>query len=131
VLSVSSVLLLSSISIVIGLSCIWAVHLWYRIRLSRYEQFLHKTYIAHFEHRAVKALAVHASLARALTRSKAVVDQVRQAAPEATTTRAALQEVSELLEGMAIDSDRAIRELETINPETTISVGTADPRRTP
>src|ERR1700756_3426300 len=91
-LSVTAALILS-LGIVFGASCLWAIHLWYRIRLSRYEEALQKTYIAHFGQRATRALELHASLGRALARSKAVLEQVRGATPEAATTRAALQEV--------------------------------------
>jgi tRNA A37 N6-isopentenylltransferase MiaA len=121
VLSVRSVLLLSCLSLVLALSCLWAVHLWYCLRLNRYEEVLQKTYLSYFEQRALKALELHASLGWALARSKAVLERVRDATPEAATTRAALQEVSELLEGMAVESDRAIKELEAISPETASS----------
>jgi hypothetical protein len=108
----TSVLLLSSAGIVLGLGCLWAVHLWYRIKLDRYEQLLQKTYVSHFEHRATEALQLHARLGKALARSKAILELVREATPEAAITGAALQEVSELLEDMAVESDRAVRELE-------------------
>jgi hypothetical protein len=130
-LNICSIMVLSVFSIVLGLSCLWAVHLWSRTRLDRYEQLLHRTYISHFESRTVKALELHASLGRTLGRSKAVLERIRDATPEAASTRAALEEVSELLEGVAKESDCALRELEGVNPEAALIAPsrTSGPRR--
>jgi hypothetical protein len=67
-----------------------------------------------FEHGAAIALHIHAGLAQALSRSRAVLAQVREDHPEAASALAALTEVSELLEGAALESDRALRSLEMI-----------------
>lgn len=97
---------------------------WYRFRQDRYEQKLRDIYASRFERGAAVALDIHASLAQALSRSKAVLDRVREEHPEAASTRAALKEVSELLEGAAIESDRALRALETIPSDAMAGSGT-------
>jgi hypothetical protein len=98
----------------LSVACGWALLAWYRFRLNRYEQELRDAYALRFEHGAAIALEIHASLAQALSRSKAVLERVRDDHPEAASTRAALKEVSDLLEGAAIESDRAVRSLEMI-----------------
>jgi hypothetical protein len=106
----------------------WAFLLWYRFRLNRYEQKLRDAYALRFEHGAAIALEIHASLAQALSRSKAAL--VREDHPEAASTRAALKEVSELLEGAAIESDRAVRSLEML-PSDVITGSGSDSQQYP
>ena len=108
----AKLLLWAGISLCVA--CGWVLLVWYRFRLNRYEQKLRDAYALRFEHGAAVALEIHASLAQALSRSKAVLERVRDDNPEAASTRAALKEVSELLEGAAIESDRAVRSLEMI-----------------
>jgi nitrate/nitrite-specific signal transduction histidine kinase len=77
--------------------------------------------VLQFEQQATIARELHSSLARALARSKALLEQVRPPSVAEAETRAALQEVSHLLEGMAIESDRALRSLETASPDATMT----------
>jgi hypothetical protein len=100
--------------VLLCVACGWGLLLWYRLRLNQYERQLRDAYAIRFERGAAIALELHASLAQALSRSKTVLERVREDHPEAALTRAALTEVSELLEGAAIESDRALRSLEMI-----------------
>jgi hypothetical protein len=131
----TSAFVLISLSVLFCSGCGFGLHLWYRRRLRRYERFLEDTYAAHLEQRAVTAMAWHASVARALDRSKFVLQQVRTDLPNAPTRQAALEEVSNLLEGAAVESDRALRSLESAPPDgltafdvaTRAHVGKTDP----
>jgi hypothetical protein len=105
------VLLVLCLSTVMCLTCASAGYLWYRMR--RYENTLQDTYRMHFEHRTMVALKLHPGLAHALARSKIVLDQVRNDLPEVARMRAALEEVSGLLGGAAVEGDRALRSLDT------------------
>jgi hypothetical protein len=116
-------LLLAGISCCVA--CGWALHLWYRFRLNQYEQELREVYALRFEHGTTIALEMHASLAQALSRSKAVLERVGEDHPDAAATRAALQEVSVLLDGAALESDRALRSLEMI-PSDAMTVSKSD-----
>jgi hypothetical protein len=109
------VLLVLCLSTVICLTCASAGYQWYRMR--RYENALQDTYQLHFEHRTMVALKLHPSLAHALARSKGVLDQVRNDLPESARMRAALEEVSGLLGGAAVEGDRALRSLDTASSD--------------
>lgn len=106
-------------------ACGWVLQWWYRLRLHQYERELRDIYALRFEHGAMIALEMHISLAQALTRSKAVLERVRDDHSEAAATRAALQEVSALLDGAAIESDKALRSLEMI-PSAALTVSEPD-----
>jgi hypothetical protein len=88
------------------------LHIVYRRELRRYEQHLGNTYSERFERQAVVARSLHANLERTIQRSKLAVDQVRGCSPDGPKIRAALNQVSEWLEGAAGDSDRALKALE-------------------
>ncbi len=108
-------LLVLCLSTVICLTCASAGYLWYRMR--RYENALQDMYQLHFEHRTMIALELHPSLAHALARSKVVLDQARSDLPDSARTRAALEEVSDLLGGAAVEGDRAFRSLDTASSD--------------
>ena len=84
----------------------------------RYQQFLNDSYAEHFAQRALMAKSLHVTLARTIQCSKSIVDEVRESSSDAPTTRAALKQVSEWLEGAAGESDRALRSLESAPIET-------------
>jgi hypothetical protein len=114
--------------VLLCVACGWGLLLWYRFRLNQYERKLRDAYAIRFEHGAAIALEIHASLAQALSRSKTVLERVREDHPEAASARAALTEVSELLEGAAIESDRALRSLEMIPSDATMGSEPGSPR---
>lgn len=114
---IGSLTLLLGGSLVFG-ACVFGLHLMYLRGTRRYKQFLNDSYAENFAQRALMAKSLHVRLARTIQCSKSVVDQVRESSSDVPTTRSALKQVSEWLEGAAGESDRALRSLENAPLET-------------
>jgi len=94
---------------------LWGVNLIHRRGVRHDERVFDNAYTESFEKRALIARSLHPNLAQTIQRTKFVVDQVRARFPDGPETEAALNQVSEWLEGAAGDSDRALRSLEARN----------------
>jgi hypothetical protein len=94
---------------------LWGLNLIHRRGVRHYERVFDNAYLERFEKRALFARSLHPNLAQTIQRTKSFVDQVRARFPDGPETKAALNQVSEWLEGAAGDSDRALRSLEARN----------------
>jgi signal transduction histidine kinase len=101
---------------------IWALNLMHKRGVRRYEQVVDNAFVECFEQRAIVARSLHPNLAQTIQRTKSVVDRVRAKFPDGPETEAALNQVSEWLEGAAGESDRALRSLES-SPTTSFHHG--------
>jgi hypothetical protein len=94
---------------------LWGLNLIHRRGVRHYERVFDDAYVESFTRRGRIARALYPNLAQTIQRTKAVVDHVRAQAPDGHETEAALNQVSDWLEGAAGDSDRALRSLEVRN----------------
>jgi hypothetical protein len=94
---------------------LWGISLIHKRGVRHYERVFDNAYAERFEKRALIARSLHPNLAQTIQRTKSVVDQARARFPDRPETEAALNQVSEWLEGAAGDSDRALRSLEARN----------------
>jgi signal transduction histidine kinase len=94
---------------------LWVLNLIHKRGVRHYERMVDNAYVERFERRALVARSLHPRLAQTMQRTKSVIDQVRARFPDGPETEAALNQVSEWLEGAAGDSDRALRSLDARN----------------